>query len=67
MPGSALFRYGEGWAAFVVSEGKANRRPVDIGRRGGLMTEILGGMQEGETVIVHPEGTLEDGASVASR
>ena len=67
MPGSALFRYGEGWAVFVVSEGRAHRRLVDIGRRGGLVTEILGGMQEGETVIVHPEGTLEDGASVASR
>lgn len=66
-PSSALFRYDERWAVFVVSGGRVRRRLVDVGRQGGLYTEIVGGMQQGETVIIHPEGTLEDGARVQTR
>src|SRR5690606_14642726 len=54
VPTSALFRYQEKWAVFVVEQEKATRRIVELGHRNGLMAEILSGVKEGETVIVHP-------------
>jgi HlyD family secretion protein len=63
-PSSALFRVGEGWAAFVVEEGRARRRMVEVGRQGGLSTQILGGLQQGDTVIVHPGSDVADGTRV---
>lgn len=35
IPASALFRQGEGWAVFVIENGQARRRAVEIGQRGG--------------------------------
>jgi HlyD family secretion protein len=67
VPTSALFRQGAGWAAFVVSEGRAVVRTVQAGHRGALETEILGGLNPGESVIIHPGASVHGGARVASR
>lgn len=67
-PDSALFRQqDEGWAVFVIEEGIARLRRVKLGRRGGLMTEIVQGLSEGEQVIPHPDDALTDGTRVALR
>ena len=66
-PSSALFRYGEGWSVFVVENGKAVRREVEIGHRGQLEAEVLSGIEEGAAVVVHPTNEIADGASVESR
>src|SRR3569832_2015086 len=55
VPSSALFRHGEGWAAFVVQDGKARRRDVNVGERNGLMAQIVAGLTEGERVVTHPD------------
>ena len=55
VPSSALFRHGEGWAAFVVQDGKARRRDVNVGERNGLMAQIVSGLTEGERVVTHPD------------
>lgn len=65
IPASALFREGEGWAVFVVSEGKAVKRTVQIGHRNGLSAQIVSGIDEGERVIVHPDDRVHDGVRVA--
>jgi HlyD family secretion protein len=64
LPTSALFRLGDGWAVFVVADGRAQRRKVVIGHQTGLMTEIVSGLQAGEPVIVHPGNGVEDGVRV---
>jgi HlyD family secretion protein len=66
-PSSALFRRGDGWAAFVVVDGEARLREVEVGRRSGLRAEILSGLSAGETVIAHPGDAIADGTSVRAR
>ncbi len=67
IPIGALFRQGEGWAAFVVADGRAHVRTVEVGHRGALETEVLNGLTEGDVVIVHPPDTLSDNARVEVR
>ena len=66
-PSSALFRHEDGWAVFVVEEGIARRRVVEIGQRNGLAAEVLSGVSEGEAVITHPDDTVEEGKLVTVR
>jgi HlyD family secretion protein len=66
-PSSALFRYGEGWSVFVVENGKAVRREIELGHRGQLEAEVLSGIEEGAAVVVHPTNEIADGASVEAR
>lgn len=64
VPVSALFRDGEQWAVFTVANGKAARRTVQLGRRGGREAVVEKGLQPGEKVIVHPGDTLKDGRRI---
>lgn len=67
VPASSLFRYQEGWALFVVENGSAVRRSVKIGQRNGLVAQILEGVSEGDTVIIHPSDEVEAQRSVTVR
>jgi len=67
VPASSLFRFNNGWAVFVVENGRAKRREVSVGRRTGLAAQILDGVQRGEVVIVHPSDEVEDGRRVMQR
>jgi len=67
IPASALFRKGEGWAAFVMKNRKAHLREVKVGNRNGLAAEIISGIAEGETVIIHPDDSIADGVRVKVR
>lgn len=67
IPASALFRDGDGWAAFAVAQGKAAKRRVEIGQRNGLSAQIVSGINAGEKVIVHPDDRVRDGVRVVSR
>lgn len=67
VPTSALFRHGEGWAVFTVREDRAGIRVVEAGQRGGYWTRIISGIEEGETVVVHPDRELRDGVRVRLR
>ncbi len=66
VPSSALFRRDGGWAAFVVADGRAREKAVTPGHSSGLLTEVLGGLDDGDTVIVHPGDAIEDGVRVRS-
>jgi HlyD family secretion protein len=67
VPTGALFRIGDGWGVFVVSNGRAELRRVFAGQRSGLSAGILEGLTQGEIVIVHPEAAIRDGTRVSSR
>jgi HlyD family secretion protein len=64
VPASALFRREDGWAVFVVEDGRARLRPVRLGPGSGLLTEVLEGVSAGDAVIVHPDDAVDDGVRV---
>lgn len=68
VPTSALFRDDKReWAVFVVDENTAVVRNVKISNNNGLEAEVLGGVDEGDEVIVHPGDQVEDGVLVKTR
>jgi HlyD family secretion protein len=67
VPSSSLFRIGGDWAVFVVADGYARQRKVEIGRNNGIDAQVLGGIEPEETVIVYPSSSIADGAKVARR
>jgi HlyD family secretion protein len=64
LPSSALFRRGGEWSAFAVEGGEATLRRVEIGQNNGLTAEVLGGLEAGDEVIVHPDDEIADGTAV---
>ena len=64
VPTSALFRRDGGHAVFVVESGRARVRAVVPGHGSGLLTEIAGGLEAGERVVVHPGESVADGVRV---
>lgn len=67
VPTTSLFRHAEGWAVFVVRQGRARLRPVEVAERGDGHTRVLSGLVAGEPVIVHPSRDLRDGSRVRVR
>jgi HlyD family secretion protein len=63
VPEGALFRRVGKWHVFVVEGGRARLRAVETGLRDGRRREILQGLREGETLVLHPE-SIDDGARV---
>lgn len=63
-PTSALFRHADGWAVFVIDDGRARLRPVERGRSSGLVSQILDGLEPGERLITHPGDRISDGVRV---
>ncbi len=64
VPVSALFRRGTGWAVFVVQDGAARERRVEVARRAARSAMVAAGVAPGETVILFPPSALRDGARV---
>jgi HlyD family secretion protein len=67
VPTGSLFRSGDDWAVFAIDGGRAKLRTVEIGRRGGLVAEIVGGLEEGDRVVLHPGDSLVEGLRVKPR
>lgn len=67
VPTSALFRKGIQWSVFKVVDGRARQQAVEIGHRNGLEAEVLKGLSEHDTVIVHPSDRIADGVAVSVR
>ena len=65
-PSSAVFRSGGQWAVYLIREGRARLVNVEVGRRNPTRVEILGGIEAGDVVVVHPSDRLSDGARVRS-
>ena len=52
---------------FVLDGGKARIAKVEIAHNNGVAAEVLGGLREGQRVLLHPPDTVADGASVKPR
>ena len=63
-PAGALFRQGDRWATFCLRNGKAHLQPVKVGRSSGTETQILEGLQPGDTVVLYPSSQVADGRKV---
>lgn len=71
VPVSAVFPTPGGPAGamsvFTVRAGRAHRVPVTVGARNGEQAWIQSGLKAGDTVIIYPGNTLEEGARVSAR
>jgi HlyD family secretion protein len=67
VPAGAVFRSGGRFAVYVPEKGRAKIRPVELGKRNGLAAQVLSGLSEGETVILHPGDTVAEGRKVRPR
>ncbi len=67
VPTGALFRRGNDWMTFVLAGGKARLTKVEIAHNNGLAAEVRSGLQQGQSVILHPPDALADGAAVKTR
>lgn len=63
----ALFRRGDTWNVFVVSNGRAELREVRLLRRSGRSAAIASGVTAGDAVIVYPSDRIAPGVRVAHR
>ncbi|MFA7585825.1 MAG: HlyD family efflux transporter periplasmic adaptor subunit, partial [Novosphingobium sp.] len=68
VPIGALFRgTGGDWQVFVMDTNHTRARTVKLGHINDSFGEVLGGLREGETVIVNPSAALSDGTRVTGR
>ncbi len=67
VPTGALFRDGEHWAVFSVTEGHVRKRQIRVTKRSGLEAMIEDGLEPGEQVVVYPSDAVRDGGQVQVR
>ena len=67
IPLSTIFRIGDDWAVFVDQGGVAEQRLVKLGQRNSQMTEVLGGLQADERVVMHPSDAIANGTALIER
>lgn len=66
-PIGALFRLHNKWRTYVVENGAAKLRDVTIGHTNDDFAEIVGGLKQGDIVVLHPSDHIFDGARVEQR
>jgi HlyD family secretion protein len=68
VPISALFRTAGQWSVFMVDrQNRARLRKVAIGHMNDQEVEVLGGLDAGDKVLLHPSDKVGDGVKVAGR
>jgi HlyD family secretion protein len=64
VPLGALFRDGDRWAVFIVDDGRAVQRWLELGQRGTMTAEVVTGLAPGDAVILHPTERVTPGVRV---
>jgi len=67
VPASALFRSRDTWVVFVVVNGVAQLRAIEIGPNNGIEAQVMSGLSKDERVILYPSSGLSEGMSVVER
>ena len=67
VPAGALFRTGENWNVYVVNDGRAQRRSVNLLRRSGRFAAVTAGVRRGDRVIVYPSDRIAPDVRVETR
>ena len=65
IPAGALFRRGDNWSVYVVEDGRARLRTIDLDRRSGRFAAVKKGLTQGERVIVYPNDQIGPGVRVS--
>jgi HlyD family secretion protein len=65
VPRAAVHRDGDKRYVLAVRDGRAERRPIDVGLVGSVDVEVLAGLVEGERVILPGAAPVEDGQRVS--
>ena len=66
-PVSAMFRNDGDWAVFVIEDGRARLRAIEIGLNNSEQAEVLAGLDAGEQVILYPGEQITNGVRVRPR
>ena len=66
-PASALFRRQDNRTAFVYQDKRAELRFGEAGKRNTFEVQVLGGLQQGENVILHPSNDINNGSRLRAR
>ncbi|MCL6517400.1 efflux RND transporter periplasmic adaptor subunit [Alicyclobacillus sp.] len=64
VPYPALIQDADGYAVFVVRNGRAYRQPVQLGITTDTQVEVTRGLQAGDVVILNPPANLASGSAV---
>ena len=65
VPEGAVLASEQGFVTYVVEEGVAHQRPIQVGlRTGDGLVEILDGLKPAETVVIEGSDRLDDGTPV---
>jgi HlyD family secretion protein len=64
IPAGSLFRVGNAWNVYVVQDGRAEARPVEVLRKSGRWAAIASGLTVGEVVVVYPGDSVGPGVRV---
>ncbi len=67
VPTAALVRDGQQWRVFVVVDGHARARPVQLQDRNADVAWLKEGLREGEAVVLYPGSMVADGQAVKVR
>ena len=67
VPSTALFRAGDRWALFRVSDSRARRVFLDVGATDGTWTVATNGVTDGDEVITQPSDAIDEGTRVRKR
>ncbi|CAN5470009.1 HlyD family efflux transporter periplasmic adaptor subunit [soil metagenome] len=67
VPVGALFRRGADWSVFAVESGKAIEKKLKLGRMNSEEAEVLEGLSDDASVIMHPSDKIKNGVGVAER
>jgi HlyD family secretion protein len=67
VPLGALFRLQDVWTVYVIENGTAVLRSVELGHRNTEHAAVLKGLSTGERVVLHPSDRIADGVSIVER
>lgn len=67
VPLGALFRDGQTWATYVARDGRAVLTPLEIGQVNGRDAQVIGGLSEGDRVVLHPSDRISDASRIIER
>jgi HlyD family secretion protein len=67
VPLAALFRRSGEWAVYIIEDGIARERRIEVGERNPSYAEIVSGLNEGDRIILHPNDKVSDGVKIAAR
>ena len=64
IPAAAVIEEDNETVVYVVNDGSANRRAIEVGIESDGLVEVLGGLEADEKIVIMGQGGLRDGARV---